>query len=259
MSEGDYPAYLVALDETRRILETQRQWVESSDNEILSVIRINILALGAILTLIVSAPNMVREALPWISLSGFLLICSSLILAFIYRSVTLYVGFGDQGVEDPPPEKLSYDHFVQVSDPQRLSDSLPDTPPTSEAFRASLLNEHRSGISHNNIQIKHRSQIRKQAVILFLNSLLILGAGLLHSIETSVTIFTAVLIISIALCGIAIYIIIKTVGLIGRFIQTKADPNRLSYEYSFERKYPLLSQLCSFVLTYLYDPIEEEW
>ena len=66
---------------------------------------------------------------------------------------------------------------------------------------------------------------------------------------------------TVAAIAAGCYTIVKALGLIGRFIQTKADPNRLSYGYAFDRKYPYLSQLCLFVMTYLYDPVdgEDDW
>lgn len=261
---GSPPAYSEALTETRRVLDVQREMIENTDTEIVSLIRLDLLSLGGIITLTAYVPELVAEALLWVVLASLCLISSVLIAAFIYRGVTIYAGFGDHGVDSSaPPEKLRYETLIAPSDHVTDINAFSTVdPPASDTFRAGVLNEHQLGISHNNIEIKYRSQIHQQVIQLMLVGLLMLGIGLATGLANLSGPYELLLVgvATVAVGAFAIYTIVKSLGLIGRFIQTKTDPNRLSYGYGFERQYPYLSRLCLVVLRYLYDPNKgDDW
>jgi FtsH-binding integral membrane protein len=262
-TNDDSTVYAEALAETRRVVDVQVEMVENTDTEIISLMRLNLLAFGGLVTLVAYVPNLIASALPWVVISVPLFVLSVLLSVFIYRGVTLYAGFGDHGYDAyVPKQKVRYDSIINPSvDGSSDREFVRPDRPSTEAFRAALLNEHQSGISHNNVEIKYRSQIHQQVILLFLTAILVLGIGLVVAIaDISGAPGTAVVVLATGgAVAAALYTIVKSAGLISRFIRTKADPNRLSYGYAFERQYPHLNRVCSFVTAYLYDPSDDDW
>lgn len=261
---GERHGYRDALAETRRVIDVQVQMAEDADEEILTVIRIAFLSLGGVVTLIAYVPRLVAEALPWIAVATTLLVTSILLSAYIYRGITLYAGFGDHGYDrHAPRQKLKYEFLIDPSDGRSTIDDLPTTErhPSAQAVRSALLNEHQAGISHNNVEIKYRSQLHQQTILLLVTAVLLVGVGLSNAILGEVSTYTWVAILgaTAVVLLISVYTVLKSIGLVARFIQTDADPDRLTYGYGFERKYPYLSRVCAFVTTYLYDPADGEW
>jgi hypothetical protein len=259
----DQSACSEALTETRRVIDVQIEMIENTDTEIISLMRLNILGLGGVVTLIAYLPELISESIFWVALAVLWFVSSVLIAAFIYRGVTIYAGYGDHGDDsNAPKEKLQYEALIgesdAISDPSGFSK---DSTLSSDSFTMAVLSEHQTGISHNNIEIKYRSQIHQQVIQLLLIGILTLGIGLSVGIVDPSGIYVMVIsgVATFGITGVAIYTIIKSLGLIGRFIQTQADPNRLSYGYAFKRQYPYLSKICLFVLTYLYDPADGDW
>jgi len=259
--ESPNSLYQEALTETRRVIDAQVEMIENTEDEILMIMRLNIIALGGVVTLLTYIPDLVATALPWVAVSSLLIISSILISGFIYRGVTLYAGFGDHGHDDHiPRQKIPYGDLVRTSEDASVEGHNGQLPSREEFFSA-LLNEHQSGISHNNVEIKYRSQIHQQAILLLLSGVLLLGIGLVTGISNAESVYvlgSLAIATSLMVAG-AGYTLVKSIGLIGRFIQTNADPSRLSYGYAFERQYPYLSRLCLFILMYVYDPEHGEW
>ncbi|MFP8951629.1 hypothetical protein ACLI4Z_01475 [Natrialbaceae archaeon A-arb3/5] len=259
-----FDLYQEALTETRRVVDVQVQMAEDTDEEILTLMRLELLALGGVVTLFTYSPSLVTAALPWVVTSVLLLLSSILLAAYIYRGITLYAGFGDHGYDRHiPPEKVPYESIIRSSEDRSSRDGTPlvEDVPSVSAFRASLLDEHQAGISHNNVEIKYRSQLHQQTVFLLLFAILTLGIGLGWAILEEASTATVV-VVSLTTIGVVIaslHTILKSAGLVARFIQTTADPDRLTYGYGFEREYPYFSRVCAFVTTYLYDPADEEW
>jgi len=266
-SDGDNDKSLLydqALLETRNVIEVQVEMAENTDEEALTIIRLNFLSLGGIVTLIAYVPELIKKAIPWVALSVLLLSASILISAFIYRGITLYAGFGDHGYDKHAPEqKLKYNFIIDSSYERSTPDnsSLQQGVPRLPEFQAALLNEHQAGISHNNIEIKYRSQIHQHASWLLLIAVLTIGLGLTVALSDTIGNNLKILLVIITIIAllVAVYTLIRSIGLLSRFIQTNEDPDRLSYGYAFEREYPYFSKVCKFVNKYLYDPVEEEW
>lgn len=263
--ESDCPAaYPDALTETRRVIDLQINMIENTDSTIVSLIQLNLFGLGGLVTLTAYLPDLIAQSLLWVALATIWFVSSILIGAFIYRGATIYAGFGDHGHDSNiPRQKLPYNTLIRSSETvSDVESAAKSNIPSTDGFRSALLNEHQSGISHNNVEIKYRSQIQQQVVLLLLVAIITLGIGLGLSLTGVSGPYALVLLWDATLGMIAagMYIIVKSLGLIGRFIQTKADPNRLSYGYAFEREYPYLSKLCLFVLENLYDPNPDaEW
>lgn len=261
-SNGNSP-YTEALNETKRVIDVQIRMVENSDTETVSLMRLGILALGGIVTLIAYVPELIGNAILWVAVSVLILIFALFFSAFIYRGITLYAGFGDHGYDDHVPrQKLRYEKLINYSDENTGPDAAvpSDRLSSTETFRAELINEHQAGISHNNIEIKYRSQIQQQIILLILIAILGLGVGLVSTIVEGIG-KHGTLVVGLTTASIwmaALYIIIKTLGLVGGFIQTNADPSRLSYGYGFKRQYPYLSRICLFTMRHFYNPTDWE-
>lgn len=257
--ESECPeVYPEALTETRRVIDMQVKMIENTDSTIVSLIQLNLLGLGGLVTLAAYLPDLIAQSLPWVVLASIWSTSSILIGAFIYRGATIYAGFGDHGHDDNiPRQKLPYNTLISSSETVTGAEgTVKSNIPSPDEYRSMLLNEHQSGISHNNVEIKFRSQIQQQVILLLLIAIITLGIGLSIGL-TGLAGPYALVLPGAAMLGIiaaGMYIIVKSLGLIGRFIQTKTDPNRLSYGYAFEREYPNLSKLCQFVLEHLYDP-----
>ena len=243
-------AYRESLVETRRVLDVQYEMAEDTDEEILTVVRINLLALGGVVTLIAYVPDLITEALPWVVLSGAFLILSILLATYIYRGLTLYAGFGDHGYDkNVPRQKLPYGRVITTSADRTAPESppVPETLPSATAFGAALLREHQAGINHNNVEIKYRSQIHQLVMLLLLVAIVILGIGIAVALSDGLppAVWTVVAVATAGFVASGLYIVSKAAGFVYHFTQTSTDPERLSYGYAFSRKYPYLSRVCA--------------
>jgi hypothetical protein len=237
-----------ALSETRRYLDAQFEMAEDTDKEILTILRLNLLSLGGVVTLIAYVPSLVTEALPWIIVSGIFLISSILLSAYIYRGIGIYSSFGDHGYDKfTPDEKIPYDAIVNNSESsqENINYCSSENITSINEFRKNLLQEHQAGITHNNFELKYRNRIQQHVTVLLLFGIIILGTGIMNSLLSSSNVLTQLsiqgLTILIAVSGG--YVLIGSVRLLSKYILVDIDENRMSYDYAFEWSESYLTKL----------------
>jgi len=236
-----------ALAETRTIIDHQIDIAEDADNESLRIMRLNFIVIGAFVPIFVSTPELLAPALPWAVIALLFSTMSVFASAYIYRGLTLYGGFGDS------PD-LTVDALIEEFG--TTEDGGPDV--SQAAFQNRLLEDHQAGILHNNVEIKHRSEIHQQTTLLLLFAIVLLVLGILQSITSLPAAYRYLIYLgSVPPVVFGVHRSVRAASFICRLERRGEDEERLDYDYSFARDYPYISMMCSCLLS-VYDPMDEE-
>lgn len=215
-----------ALRETSDVLEYQFELAQSAESDILRIVRLNLLVLGAIIPLITNVRDLIISSLEYLFFPYFLVIFSLFSSVYIYQSSPLYVGFSDS-------PNMDYETtFAGEKDV------------TFSSFAHDLLVDHEKGILHNNTEIKYRITIYRLSVILVILAIFLISLGLLLSMTSKE--IESVLLVTYALCSfVSLLPIVSSLRRMCEFSKRYEDDQRLDYEYyGHTRVYQLRKFIC---------------
>jgi len=226
--ESEKEALQEALRETQEIIEYQFELAQSAEDDILRIVRLNLVVIGAVIPLITNVRDLVLSSMEFLLLPYFLVIYSLFAAVYIYQSSPLYIGFSDS------PQM---DYSNTFSDTEEIS---------YLEFAHDLLQDHEDGILHNNVEIKYRITIYRHSVILVIISIFLISIGLLLSM-TSGNLSTFLFIMYIFSSISSILPIRSSLREICEFADRYEDNQRFDYEYyGHARVYQIRKFICKF-------------
>lgn len=174
-----------ALDELRKVLDKQIDYSLESDREILQVVRLNLLILGALVTVFAYNPNP-KFINPWVGVGVAFLLGSMLIATTQYHSSRIFAGLGDAS-------NISWDGLIteDQNDQERLTD---------------MIDAYTQGIQHNNIEGRYKSMIYRRMLYLLIIAFPLLAIGVGNAVTVTPIPFSWVISLLLTLLGLGIFL-----------------------------------------------------
>lgn len=216
-----------AVGETQEILEYQFELAQSAEDDILRIVRINLLVIGAVIPLITNVRDLILASIEFLLIPYLLVMFSLSAAVYIYQSSPLYVGFSDS-------PQMDYSTTFSGRDDMTYSE-----------FAHRLLQDHEDGILHNNVEIKYRITIYRHSVIIAIVSIFLISVGLLLSL-TSGRLSTGLSVLYALGCVASLIPIRNSLKEICEFADRYEDEQRFDYEYyGHTRVYQIRKFLCA--------------